>query len=160
MTFVITKKRQAFRKDSRIIIEIFPMISSELKKVERVDVVFDTYRKDSIKSTARAKRGKRMRRRVEPTSQPPKNWGSLLSRLNENKTELFRYLSKTIIDAASGDMNVLCAYDYRVLSKQNHDMSMMYPCSQEEGDTRVEWNQKCEVAHCGYRCYRNWNKYV
>ena len=33
----------------------FPMISSALKKVERVDVVFDTYRKDSIKSTARAK---------------------------------------------------------------------------------------------------------
>ena len=56
----------------------FPMISSELKKVERVDVVFDTYRKDSIKSTARAKRGKGMRRRVEPTSQPRKNWGSFL----------------------------------------------------------------------------------
>jgi len=114
----------------------FPMVRSELKKVERVDVVFDTYKADSIKSTARAKRGKGMRRKVEPNSQPPKNWGSFL-RLNENKTELFRYLSKAVIDTASGDLNLLCAYDDKVLSNQDHDLGMLSPCSQEEGDTRV-----------------------
>ena len=94
----------------------FPVVCSELKKVERVDVVFDTYRADSIKSTARAKRGKGMRRKVEPNSQSPKNWGYFL-RLNENKAELFRYLSKAVIDAASGDMNLLCAYDDSVQSR-------------------------------------------
>ena len=62
----------------------FPMVSSELKKVETVDVVFDKYRADSIKSTPRAKQGKGVPRKVEPNSQPPKNWGSFLQ-LNENK---------------------------------------------------------------------------
>ena len=77
-----------------------------------------------------------MRRKVEPNSQPSKNWGSFL-RLNENRAELFLYLSKAVIDAASGDMKLLCAYDDRVLSNQDHDLGMLSPCSQEEGDTRV-----------------------
>ena len=41
-----------------------PYISSQLRSVSRVDLVWDTYKDDSLKSTARSKRGKGVRRRV------------------------------------------------------------------------------------------------
>ena len=86
---------------------IFPIVKSELIKV-KVDLVFDTYRENSLKSTARAKRGEGIRRKVESNFEPPKNW-RLFLRINDNKAELFRFLSKSAIPAASGDMNVFCA---------------------------------------------------
>ena len=41
-----------------------PYISSQLCSVSRVDLVWDTYKDDSLKGTARAKCGKGVRRRV------------------------------------------------------------------------------------------------
>ena len=41
-----------------------PYLSSQLRSVSRVDIVLDTYKDDSMKGTARAKRGKGVRRRV------------------------------------------------------------------------------------------------
>ena len=68
----------------------FQNIKSESKKVDRIDIVFDTYMETSLKSTSREIRGKGIRRKVESDSKPPKDWMSFL-RLNQNKTELFRY---------------------------------------------------------------------
>ena len=42
----------------------YPFIESKLRNVSRVDVVFDQYLPDSLKETARQKRGKGVRRRV------------------------------------------------------------------------------------------------
>ena len=69
-------------------------------------------RKDSLKSTTRRKRGKGIRRKVEGNSQPPKDWDSFL-RIDENKTELFRFLSHDITNAVSSDSNhiLVCAFD-------------------------------------------------
>ena len=55
---------------------IFPIIKPELIKVERVDLVFDTYQDDGLKSTTRAKRVKGIRRKVETNFETPKNWRS------------------------------------------------------------------------------------
>ena len=87
---------------------IVPKIQSELDRCKRVDVVFDTYRKDSLKSTTRRKRGKGIRRKVEGNSQPPKDWDSFL-RIDENKTELFRFRSHAITNAVSSDLQMLLA---------------------------------------------------
>ena len=43
-----------------------PYISSQLKSVERVDIVWDVYIEDSLKRTTRQNRGKGVRRRVLP----------------------------------------------------------------------------------------------
>ena len=114
---------------------IFPIVKSELIKV-RVDLVFDTYRENSLKSTARAKRGEGIRRKVESNFEPPKKW-RLFLRINDNKAELFRFLSKSAIPAASGDMNVFCAFDDTVICNKEYDLNMVAPCSQEEVDTRL-----------------------
>ena len=42
-----------------------------------------------------------------------------------------------MIDLASGNMNVLCAYDNQVLSKQDDSLTNVSPCSHKEADTRV-----------------------
>jgi hypothetical protein len=64
----------------------FPTIKSESKRAGRIDIVFDTYKKDSLKSTTRELRGKGIRRKVESESKPPQDWRSFL-RINQNKTE-------------------------------------------------------------------------
>ena len=68
----------------------YPFIESKLRDVSRVDVVFDQYLPDSLKETARQKRGKGVRRRVSEEMKIPSNWQAFL-RIDENKTELFHF---------------------------------------------------------------------
>ena len=70
-----------------------PYISSQLRSVSRVDFVWDTYKDDSLKGTARAKRGKGVRRHVVGKAALPGNWQNFL-RIDSNKRELFSFLSK------------------------------------------------------------------
>lgn len=55
-----------------------PYVLKQLEAVQRVDVVWDVYREDSLKSTARVRRGTGTRRRVASSSKLPKNWKSFL----------------------------------------------------------------------------------
>ena len=65
-----------------------PYITRQLSTVQRLDIVWDVYDPDSLKSTTRSHRGKGVRRRVLPDTKIPGNWGLFL-RVDENKTELF-----------------------------------------------------------------------
>lgn len=65
-----------------------PYIKQQLQNVTRLDLVWDSYRPDSLKSCTRDKRGSGVRRRVLPDTNIPGNWQSFLG-VNENKTELF-----------------------------------------------------------------------
>ncbi|KAK3730138.1 hypothetical protein QZH41_015848 [Actinostola sp. cb2023] len=69
-----------------------PYVKSQLKNVQRVDVVWDMYITDSLEETTRNKRGKGIRRRVKPDTKIPGNWAAFL-RVDENKEELFHYLA-------------------------------------------------------------------
>ena len=128
-----------------------PKIQSELDRCKHVDVVFDTYRKDSLISTTHRKRVKGIRRKVEGNSQPPKDWDSFL-RIDENKTELFRFLSHAITNVVSSDIDhiVVCAFDNTVLFNREIDISHVSPCSHEEADTRVFLHLR-DVSLHGYR---------
>jgi hypothetical protein len=69
-------------------------ITSQLHDVsKRLDIVWDEYIHDSLKSMTRSKRGKGVRRRVEPQNRIPGNWSAFL-RIDENKAELFRFLAE------------------------------------------------------------------
>ncbi|KAI0239957.1 hypothetical protein LSAT2_009333 [Lamellibrachia satsuma] len=61
----------------------------------RVDIIFDVYRPDSLKTTTRRERGKGTRRRVEGRNKLHANWPEFL-RENDNKTELFHQLSERV----------------------------------------------------------------
>ena len=73
-----------------------PYISSQLRSVSRVDLVWDTYKDDPLKGTARAKRRKGVRRRVVGTAAVPGNWHYFL-RADSYKTELFSFLSNVLL---------------------------------------------------------------
>ena len=65
-------------KNSRSLLEyasdvFIPYIMSQFRNATRLDLVWDRYVVDSLKGTARAKRGKGVRRRVVAEGVIPKN---------------------------------------------------------------------------------------
>ena len=66
--------------------------------MSRVDLVWDIYKDDSLKSTARGKRGKGVRRRVGGKAAVAGNCHTFL-RVDSNKTELFSFLSTILRQA-------------------------------------------------------------
>ena len=59
---------------------------------ERIDVVFDAYKHESLKAATRCKQRKNVRRKVKHDNVVPSNWRVFLQ-LGENKSELLLYLS-------------------------------------------------------------------
>ena len=70
-----------------------PHITEQSHHVSRLDLVWDRYLADTLKATARLKRGKRVRRRVVGSAPLPSNWLSFL-RVDLNKSELFQFSLK------------------------------------------------------------------
>ena len=65
----------------------------------RLDLVWDSYRADSLKSSTREKRGKGVLWRVVGSATIPGNWQSFL-RVDDNKVELFRFLSNLLVQTS------------------------------------------------------------
>ena len=63
-----------------------PDVSSQLRSVSRVDIVWDTYKDDSPKGTARAKRGKGVRRQTVGKAALPGNWQNIGKKLLGEET--------------------------------------------------------------------------
>ena len=106
-------------------------------KSQRIDVVFDTYKSPSLKATTRIKRGKGIRRKVLDDSIAPSNWHGFL-RLDQNKSELFSYLSKEILLCTDDEIVVTCAYATNCITNDGQMVSsFISPCNHEEADTRV-----------------------
>ena len=61
--------------------------------------------------------------------------------LDQNKTELFVYLSKEVLMYAEDDMVLTFAYDAtRIISTNQMVSSFISPCNHEEADTRNNKN--------------------
>ena len=115
---------------------IVPKISKEVHLTSRVDIVFDTYLENSLKDATRNKRGKGLRRKVQDDSETPSNWPAFL-RINENKQELFPFLSKYIVQLVNTAKPIVTAFDNDVLAKNITTLDLLTPCNHEEADTRV-----------------------
>ena len=92
-------------------------------KYQRVDVLFDRYRKHSIKATTRSRRSKGnarpVRRVIEGREVPlPIKWQAFLA-LGENKSDLARFLSDELVRQAPGNITMVvsggCADEEDVL---------------------------------------------
>ena len=96
------------------------------------------YLPDSLKGTTRQKRGKGVRRRASPYTTIPKSWKDFL-RIDDNKTELFKFLAQLVICQTIDEGKILYATSAQdVLSSTYHtEPSNLTPCSQEEADTRL-----------------------
>jgi len=77
-----------------------------------------------------------MRRHVASSTMIPKNWRDFL-RVDENKRELFHFLSEQIMLLPTGEGKVIYATDgTSVLSTAtSQDLRSLAPCSHEEADT-------------------------
>ena len=113
-------------------------ISSQIDKTSRVDVVWDVYLPESLKGTTRQKREKGFRRRVFPSTTIPKSWKDFL-RVDDNKTELFKFLTQHVTCLTVDEGKVLYATSAQdVLSSTcQAELSNLTPYSQEEADTRL-----------------------
>ena len=111
-----------------------PYITSQLHNATRLDLVWDRYVEDSLKGTARAKRGKGVHRRVVAEGVIPKNWQDFL-RVNSNKTEFFNFLSRAFNQ--NGKQLVITDGDSILSKPPLHGSDLLSPCTHEEADTRL-----------------------
>ena len=162
-----SKSTSGFRSQ----VSIFPRLNSpnvfikylerQLRRVSRIDIVLDVYKPDfSLKSTARSRRGKGVRRRVESRTKVPSNWQSFL-REDENKSELFEFLAeesvklaskkqiiftkgRSVIYVVSQDNLIICSH-----ANMNRLTlgSFFMPKMQQKN-----WIQKDDGTNCRYRC--------
>ena len=114
-----------------------PYVTSQLQSAQRIDIIWDTYKDDSLKSCTRDKRGSGARRHVALSVKIPPNWKSFLL-VNENKTELFRLLAEEVIAIHAQGKEVYSTYGNDVLSNTDRTtMNGLQPCNHEEADSRI-----------------------
>lgn len=110
-----------------------PFISTQLQTCKRIDVVWDTYRPDSVKEATREKRGKGARKKVSDQTKLPRNWNNFLLDA-ENKQELFALLSEKF-----GYLS--CPEDKAMYITAGENVISSGPpmpaCNHEEADTRI-----------------------
>lgn len=125
-----------------------PYIARQLRNARRLDLVWDTYRDDSLKASTREKRGKGVRRRVVKSAAIPGNWQSFL-RVHSNKVELFSFLSKMLVQSYQEEGKELVVTDGQdILSvPQQEDINQLAPCSHEEADTRLMVHAVHDAQH-------------
>ena len=111
-------------------------IWSQLEALKHICVVWDVYITDSLKATARDKRGKGIRRRVEGRNSPPRNWQMFL-RVDENKAELFELLAHHIAGLQNTDKQIITTLRNEVMCNDSLQHPNLSPCSHEEADTRI-----------------------
>ncbi len=111
--------------------EVFsPYIKHQLHHVCRLDIVWDQYFPDSLKTETRAKRGKGVRRRVEPSSVIPGKWEEFL-RIDANKVELFSFLATHLLSLDT-EKELVTTHHIEVLCNHLQDISGLSPCTHEE----------------------------
>ena len=125
---------------------------SELVHVARVDVVWDTYKADSLKAHTTGGRGTGEALRIFEKTRLPLNWKSFL-RVDRNKTELFRFLA-TVIESQStvAEKILITTKGQNVATSATVDVSGLQSCSHEEADYRM-------MLHC-FHAYSNGMKRI
>ncbi|KAG1679198.1 putative RNA polymerase II subunit B1 CTD phosphatase RPAP2 [Nymphon striatum] len=114
---------------------VIPHMSTRFQSSSRLDLVWDTYRADSLKASARAKRGKGVHRCVVAQGAIPRNWQNFL-RVDTNKTQLLNFLSEALLLWFNlKDMQLVVTDEEEVCLKP--PLSSLAPCTQEEADSRM-----------------------
>ena len=102
---------------------------------------------DSLKTDTRTKRGRGIRRRVEPSSSIPGNWQAFL-RIDENNAELFSFLA-TRLAAQEGEKQVISTLHKDVVCTHARYIAGLAPCTHEEADIRMLFHAY-DAAKQGY----------
>jgi len=124
-----------------------PYMSTRLQSSSRLDLVWDTYIADSLKASARAKRGKECRCVVAEAAMS-RNWQNFL-RVDTNKTQLFKFLSEAVLQWFNlKDKQLVITDGEEVCSKPPlSDLSSLAPCTHEEADSRMQLHASHAARH-------------
>ena len=79
--------------------KFLPFVENHSKSTKRIHIVWDEYRVESLKETAREKREKGLRRKVAAHVKLPQNWQAFLQD-SYNKEELLDLLTKQVETAS------------------------------------------------------------
>ncbi|KAE8740709.1 hypothetical protein FOCC_FOCC013765, partial [Frankliniella occidentalis] len=118
-------------------------------KVQRVDIAWDRYLKHSLKEATRTDRGQGKRRVDLPAKDKlPPDWEDYL-RDDQNKVELFRYLSQALLEKCEG-IQMVTNVDSKIISSVPGNSSLHGASAEmEEADGRVILHLQDMVVHGG-----------
>ncbi|XP_037025687.1 uncharacterized protein LOC119067048 [Bradysia coprophila] len=106
------------------------------QKYQRIDIVWDVYRENTIKRHAREKRGTGRIQKVASALKLPQKWVEFL-KVDENKNRLFKLLAQDIVKIDAPDCLIVTNVEQNVLTLKEHDTSRIEPSNHEETDTRL-----------------------
>ena len=118
--------------------QFIPFIEKRLKRVRRLDIVFDQYFENSIKSLTREKRassGSSVRIKDIRKRMIPKDWAAFL-RDDKNKEELFNLLAEEISKIDVEGKTILVTSKENVKMPDDTNVDTLQPCKIEEFDCR------------------------
>ena len=117
-----------------------PFLDAQLKNdTQRIDAIWDNYpEENNIKALTDKRRGNGSRTRIGngSTKIPKHKWNSGFLK-NENKKELFSFISTQISKNDMGGKLLLSTRFETVLSSRPCDVTTLQPCNHSEADTRI-----------------------
>ena len=108
----------------------------ERSQLTRVDVTFDRYLAESLKSETRERRGSGSRVLVTAATPICRNWRMFL-RVNENKDELFQLLASDLEELKSTAKFIVATVNDKSICNRELNMENLSPSNHEESDTRI-----------------------
>ena len=131
--------------------QIVPFLEFQVTNdTQRMDAVWDSYPPgDNLKVHAQQRRGNGPRTRVGDGSTPiPKSeWNSGFLKNEDNKKELFSFISRQICKSNVNGTLLLSTYFDGVLTNRNFDVSRLQSCNQAEADTRIPLHLANAAVH-------------
>ena len=122
-------------------LNIIPFLQAQMNdNTQRIDAVWDNYpEENNLKALTQKKRGNGPRTRVgQGNTQIPKSqWNSGFLKNEENKKELFSFISTKISRADMDGKLLITTKSDGVLSNRPCDLSNLQPCNHAEADTRI-----------------------
>lgn len=112
-----------------------PWTERQLTNCSRIDIVWDTYNCDSLKTTTREKRGKGVRRKVSRNGKLPPCFAGFLQD-PRNKEELFALLTEDVVNHEYPH-NKLVFITSGPTVQSNHSNITMGESDHEEADSRI-----------------------
>ncbi|KAE8739201.1 hypothetical protein FOCC_FOCC015307 [Frankliniella occidentalis] len=147
------KPRQDLKTFTQYVKQLQSVITSMAStfKVSRVDIAWDRYFKDSLKAATRTERGCGVRRVELPQKDKlPLDWADYL-RNDENKVELFRYLSQSLLECCEG-FEMVTNIDSQIISSAPGSSMLHEACAEmEEADGRIVLHLHDMVVHGGIK---------
>jgi hypothetical protein len=109
----------------------------QFEKLTQVDVVWDTYRIDSLKAGTGQSQGTGVSLCVAGNTAIPQNWSSFLL-VDSNKKALFAFLASAVETMPVPDGKLLLTtHEEDVISNPPSDVSQLQSCTHEEADLHM-----------------------